>query len=64
MWRLKVNNPCNFSECLFELEAKSLQQLVNKYKENFDNNFITYNKLENIKLGRSSIYPFIHLERF
>lgn len=64
MWRLKVNNPCNYEDCLFELEAKSLQQLVNKYRENFDNGFITYNKLENIKLGRSNSYPFICLERF
>ncbi len=65
MWRLIVKNPCDDTEILCNLEGKSVRDLVKQYDEKYNNNFINYYKLDNIKRGRcEKSYPFILLERF
>jgi len=63
MWKLTIMNPC-CENVLDVFEGKSLRDLEKKYNEKYTNNFITYNKLENIKLGRCvKAHPFLILER-
>lgn len=65
MWKLTIINPCKDDEIIDVFEAKSIKKLEDAYKEKYTNSFITYNKLENIKLGRCvKAYPFLILERF
>lgn len=65
MWKLTILNPCKDDEVIDVLEAKSLKKLEDAYNQKYNNSFITYNKLENIKLGRcQKAYPFLTLERF
>ena len=62
MWRLIVKHPIK-DEVLNTIEGKSLQKIVKILNEQYDNNFITYNKLDNIKCGRNNALPFLTLER-
>ena len=65
MWRLIIKNPCNDEEVVCHLEGKSVQDLVKQYSEKYNNDFINYHKLDNIKRGRTvKAYPFVVLERF
>lgn len=65
MWRLIIKNPCDDNDILCNLEGKSVQDLVRQYDLKYNNGFINYYKLDNIKRGRSEkAYPFILLERF
>lgn len=62
MWKLIVKHPlCD--EILCEIEGKSLQKLTELLQQKYPNNFITYNKLDNIKCGRNNSLPFLTLER-
>jgi hypothetical protein len=65
MWRLIVKSPICDKEILCYLEAKSIAELVKQYESKYNNNFINYYKLDNIKRGRcEKSFPFISLERF
>ena len=64
MWRLIIKNPCGGEEVLCHLEGRSVKDLADQYDEKYNNGFINYYKLDNIKRGRSEkAYPFITLER-
>lgn len=62
MWKLIVKHPLS-NEILCEFEGKSIQKLTELLHEEYPNNFITYNKLENIKCGRNNSLPFLTLQR-
>lgn len=62
MWRLIIKHPLK-DEVLNTIEGKSLQKIVKILNDEYENNFITYNKLDNIKCGRNKALPFLCLER-
>ena len=62
MWRLIIKHPIK-DEVLQIVEGKSLQKIVQILNKDFENNFITYNKLDNIKCGRNNSLPFLSLQR-
>tara|TARA_R100001460_G_scaffold76905_1_gene117896 strand:+ start:130 stop:339 length:210 start_codon:yes stop_codon:yes gene_type:complete len=65
MWRLVIKNPCGGDEVLCHLEGRSVKDIADQYAVKYNNDFINYYKLDNIKRGRSvKAYPFVILERF
>lgn len=65
MWRLVIRNPCDDDDVLCKFEGKSIQDLVKQYDLKYNNGFINYYKLDNIKRGRSErAYPYVILEKF
>ena len=61
-WELVIKHPLK-NEVLLRIRADSIKKLEKILNDEYPNNFLTYNKLDNIKSGRNTSYPFIRLNR-